>query len=368
MRNPDDADHRDRAADASRTGRRGFLAAAGASALAGLAGCSAFNLTSDEVGGRSAPTTARLVSDRPDAVYYPTHVDGMQTSGVRRANGYACALTYTAPHRFWLVSGTERTRVPIQASDGIHVMPVVWHEASGRVLTDVNPVLRFRDDDALVTSDAPWPMLAQHMGYHYGDNVVIDPGTYDVTVRVGAPAARRTGALTDAPDGATFDFTLAYSQAELDAISVRSLRNAGDRGAVEPMGMQKIATASVPAADALPGRVLGTDSVGDATIAATVVDDAVRFGGDESQAYLAVSPRTPYNRYPLPETGLRAIVAGDTYDLTETLDDELGLHYGALLDAAPDAVTVALTLPPQVARHEGYETAFLRTGSVELGD
>lgn len=348
--------------------RRRFLAGLGAGGLAGLAGCSTLNLTREDVDADSGSTSESLVPDRPDAVYYPTHVDGMRTAGVRKRRGYACALTYTTPHQFWLVTGGETTRVTARTSDDIHVMPVVWHVETGTVLTDLNPVVRFFDGDTLVTSTAPWPMLAQRMGLHYGDNVVLpgDGGTYDVTVRVGAPAAARTGALADAPEGVTFDFSLAYSQAELDAISYDYRRDAGERGAAEPMGMEAVPSGRLPAADALPGRVLGTATTGDAALVATVLDDATRFGGDGSRSYLAVSPRTPYNRYPLPMTGLRATVAGETHDLTETLDPELGHHYGVALDAAPDTADVGITVPPQVSRHEGYETAFLDMPAVTI--
>jgi hypothetical protein len=45
--------------------------------------------------------------------------------------------------------------------------------------------------------------------------------------------------------------------------------------------------------------------------------------------------------------------------LTRTLDPELGYHYGATLDVqSGDELRVTPTVQPQVARHEGYETAF----------
>jgi hypothetical protein len=54
--------------------------------------------------------------------------------------------------------------------------------------------------------------------------------------------------------------------------------------------------------------------------------------------------------------------------LAPGLDPEVGFHYGV---AAPDLtgeeeVTVEVTTPPQVARHEGYETAFFNTPTVSL--
>ncbi|GGM65234.1 hypothetical protein J2752_000326 [Halarchaeum rubridurum] len=348
-----------------RTSRRGFLAAAGAGALAGFAGCSSLNLTDEGAGDTERSTPA---VERPAAVYYPTHATGMQTSGVERSNGYACALTYTIPETFWLVTGDETAEATPTAGDELHVMPVVWDVETGQRLTDLGPMLRFADDGRVVASNAPWPMLAQRMGFHYGGNVALPGGgVYDVTVRVGAPAARHAGALA-APASATFEFSLAYSAAELDAIAYRTIEGAGERGALDPMEMRMLPSSALPAPDALPGRHLGTGRIGDAAVAATVLDDATRFGGTESDVYLAVSPRTPYNRYPLPMAGFSARVDGADYDLVETLDDDLGHHYGIALDADVARATVSLDVPPQVSRHEGYETAFLDTGHATLGE
>jgi len=58
--------------------RRDFLAGAGGLAAAGLAGCS--GLVTTEPAG--APP---VLSDRPDAVYFPTHVEGMKMAETGRA-------------------------------------------------------------------------------------------------------------------------------------------------------------------------------------------------------------------------------------------------------------------------------------------
>ncbi len=60
-----------------------------------------------------------------------------------------------------------------------------------------------------------------------------------------------------------------------------------------------------------------------------------------------------------------AVVAGS---LTPALDPELGFHYGI---SAPELmgdeqVTVAVTTPTQVVRHEGYETVFFDTPTITL--
>jgi hypothetical protein len=48
-------------------------------------------------------------------------------------------------------------------------------------------------------------------------------------------------------------------------------------------------------------------------------------------------------------------------ELLRTLDPDLGYHYGAVLESvrSGDELPITIDTPPQVARHEGYETAFL---------
>jgi len=117
-----------------------------------------------------------------------------------------------------------------------------------------------------------------------------------------------------------------------------------------------------PPIDDLPGDVLGTEQSADADITAICTDDD-RFTNEDE--YLAVCPRTPHNDVILPFMSLSVTVdreGGDTDELSlsETLDDEFGHHYGttvADLDTG-DELTVSIDTPPQVSRHDGYETAF----------
>jgi hypothetical protein len=50
------------------------------------------------------------------------------------------------------------------------------------------------------------------------------------------------------------------------------------------------------------------------------------------------------------------------------MDPALGYHYGAPIRglASADRLTLSVTTPPQVARHEGYETAFLDLSPASL--
>ncbi|GAA0654559.1 DUF7350 domain-containing protein [Salarchaeum japonicum] len=352
--------------------RRRFLAAAGVSGTVGLAGC----LDALGFGRQSSPYAPPLVEDRPDAVYYPTHVEGMKSFGTATDGPYKCALTYSYPHRFWLLTSNPddpTNKVGIRSEDSMHVMPVVWHEETGVVPPAANPSVEFAlaDGDESVPSVSPWPMLSQPMGVHFGDNVALPRnGDYTATVRVAFGSTKRTGALADAPDAAEFAFEFTYLAERVDTIAYRTLDDAGERGAVEPMQMDVPVNQLAPPAE-LPGSLVGTGTSGDADVAVVVADDAARFGGRESERYLAVSPRTPYNRFPLPlaSVSATATTGGETVHdgpLTATLDPELGYHYGAPVADAPDEVAVSFDAPPQVARHEGYETAFLDMPTVSV--
>jgi hypothetical protein len=115
----------------------------------------------------------------------------------------------------------------------------------------------------------------------------------------------------------------------------------------------------------LPGDALGRGRVDDLELVATRVT-ADRFGTDP---YLVVVAQTPYNRLVVPRARIAARADGVIDGrLTPALDPELGYHYGTPAPGLTTDVTVEATVetPPIVARHEGYETAFLTSGSVSL--
>ena len=65
--------------------------------------------------------------------------------------------------------------------------------------------------------------------------------------------------------------------------------------------------------------------------------------------------------------GVAATVDGERHRLERTLDPRLGYHYGTTVAGveSSDRLRLATETPPQVARHEGYETAF-RAGEATL--
>jgi hypothetical protein len=275
--------------------RQTFLESTGVVAASSLAGCSGLFET------RSVSATEPpLPENRPNAVYYPTHIEGMQMPGMAKQGDLTCALTYSFPHRFWLVTGQEKKKVEIQSDDSAHMMPVVWDQKTKIVPPDANPQITITQDGEQITQLSPWPMLSQLMGFHFGDNVQLPgDGTYRAEVRVGNPSTKRTGSLAEGEYGpATFSFEFDFSQQKLEEVMYEDIpsEKEGTKGAVSPMDMEKLPTTTVPKKGALPGTVRGEATSGDATFIVTTLDDASRFGSTESETYLAVSPRTPYNR------------------------------------------------------------------------
>jgi hypothetical protein len=130
------------------------------------------------------------------------------------------------------------------------------------------------------------------------------------------------------------------------------------------MEMPMMPQAYAPTRSELPGRVLGEARSGDAVFLVTHVESPP--AGIEGRTYLAASARTPYSRLVIPAMALSGTLkrGGETVfdgELQRTLDPELNYHYGAAVESVQsgDELTISVDTPPQTARHEGYETAFL---------
>ncbi|WP_255198667.1 twin-arginine translocation signal domain-containing protein [Halorarius litoreus] len=345
--------------------RRDVLRAGLAVGAAGLAGCTGL-VTTEPVG---APP---VLEDRPDAVYFPTHVEGMEMAGMGAGGEYKFALMYSYPHRFWNVNGTSVSRTDIDDADDVHLMATVWDPETKQVLPETGLSIEIEQDGELVSQEVIYPMLSQPMGFHYGANFGLQgDGTYDVTVSVGGVSTRRTGAFEGRfADPADATIELDYTQEQRDEIMYeRTPDKAGSLAAVRPMDMM-MPMGIAPTGDELPGEVVGEATTGDATLLVASLESPPQ--GAEGAGYLAVSARTPYNRMVIPAMAMEATVTRDgetVYDdtLTRTLDPDLGYHYGAGVAVEPgDEIELRVTTPPQVARHEGYETAFMQFAPVEV--
>lgn len=341
--------------------RRTYLRTAAAASLVGLgsvAGC---------LESRS-PYAPPIVSNRPDAVYVPSHFEGMAPVGMDTDGPVAGALVYSYPHRFWLVSGTDRSRVRIQPDDTLHLMLQLWDRESGIPLSGTSPRIRITDEDGVVADRVFWPMLSQRMGFHYGDNVQLDgDGPYRVEVSVPPTGDHLVGDLADRLDrGAVLEAEFDWASTNLEELAINTIEDerAGSRGALPAMTGMPGPTGLVP--ETLPGRRLGTATIDELGIGGSVVPTA----GEAAQAALVVTIKTPHNGFAMPMLGPVATVDGTRHRLQAALDPALGMHYRASLgsEAVAGPIEIRLPAPSQVARHEGYETAFMQPGTARLTD
>ena len=353
--------------------RREFLTLATGAGMASLAGCSS---VLGDLGEQRPPP---LPENRPKAVYYPSHIDGVKIAGISQQGGYTCALTYSRPQRLWIYSAGQRKKVTVKSDDSIHLMPIIWETETGVVIPYLIPQIKIRDGSETIEYFSPWPMITQPMGFHFGDNVELSgEGTYRVIIEFAGiesagPAIRRMKAFAD-NSSARFEFSFTFSQSKLDETTYRDIPQAkeGTKGAVEPMNMKGILPLQLPKVDSLPGTVLGTATSGDAVFVVTALN-AAQVGGSRNQTYLAVSARTPYNRYMVPLMSLSARLTRNgnpvfNGKLTEGLDDELHYHYGAIVPSVKpgDELKITIDATSKVSRHEGYETAFYEMPPMKL--
>jgi hypothetical protein len=368
--------------------RRDYLAAlAGASGL--LAGCAGSPDGTATPTATPTGTPAGTEGSLPDGIYVQPFRESMAMQGTASAGDLTVAFMYTTPHRFWTVTGSELSETP--RAGNIHGMAVVWDAETGRVVPETGLSLEIERDGELVSQEVIYPMLSQRMGYHYGGNFRLDgdseeqsssgtaaqPQDGEYTARVSVGAIPDAVALTGAYEGRfreprTVEIGFAFDEEQRERIGSQPLDAAGQPGAVRPMSMEMVPQATAPARDSLPGTLHGTPNSDDALLATGSLsgDAAARVDAD---SYLYVSARTRYNELVLPAMAMEATVTrgGEELfagELTRTFDPDLGYHYGAGVGPleAGDEVTLAVTVPPQVSRHEGYERAFLQMPDVTV--
>ncbi|GAA0259129.1 iron transporter [Haladaptatus pallidirubidus] len=340
-----------------------------------LAGGTALTGCLESLGFRtqSAWRDPPIVENRPDAVYYPAYMEGMEMYGMAEGGEFCFALMYSYPHRFWNVAGRSSNKVVVQSDDSLHLMLSLW-DAKTNTVVPADMQLTITKGEETVDDRAPWPMLSQTMGFHYGDNVTLDgDGSYTATIEVGSIGARRTGEYASRlEDGASATIDFDFDTEQVYDVEYRETGDKqGSRDALEPM-MEDVPAGRAPGPRELPGTVLGTESSGDADFVATIIEPSNRFT-DGNKPYLAVSPRTPYNRIVLPRMSLSAKLVRNEKtvskaSLTSALDPKLDNHYGTAVEDIQSGDTLRLTVdsPPQVARHDGYETAFMGMAPMEF--
>ena len=357
--------------------RRRLLALLAGAGTVGFAGCNQPRTAGTPTdGGTGSPPPSTPTGSGDGGVYVQSFVERMGRLGTATAGPYRVALLYTVPHRFWTVTNGQRSAVSKgEAEDGyrVHLMATVWDPETGMAIPETGLSIELERDGSLLSEEVIYPMLSQRMGVHYGGNFTLPAdGDYRARIDVGALSIRRTGAFRDRFDEpATAEIPFRFTARDRQRIGTRESPGAGDPGAVAPMDTASMGTAfplgRAPDVAAMPGTHLGTARSGDAVFEAVRLADPPA-GVDGSGPYLAVSARTPYNRFVLPAMSLSAAAGSFDGELVRTLDPDLGYHYGAAIPelAAADRLRLTVSMPPQIARHEGYERAFLSMSPMEL--
>jgi len=321
--------------------------------------------------------------DRPDAVYYPTHTEGMEMIGTQTVGDYTVGLAYSYPHRFWTVEGRDRIqKVEIRpGTDDIHLMASVW-DGETRTFVPASVTATFYEDGNETAESNLWTMLSQEMGFHHGDNMDIGgDGEYEVEVTVSPDAFERAGFEGRFEETAETTFSFEYSGARRDLIYYEvTTEGVGERRAVEPMdhGDDHDTAAEMETDEGMAEMHEEVHEHDHGHMPVFHAGDPDEDGevGDmrydvslhelDGDAYLAVTAWTPYNEFLVPYLSLSADAGGETV-LSEAVHPELGHHYGGFVDVEEgDEVRVEVETPPQVARHEGYETAFMETGGFDV--
>jgi|APHM01.1.fsa_nt_gi hypothetical protein len=364
--------------------RRDYLSALGVVTTGVVAGCAGGGTDGDETDVASQAETEdhdeeeSAVGDAPDGVYVPDHATAMTMEGMERDGDFQFSAMLSSPEVFYFIEGTEVTPSEVLDGHNVHMMASVWDPETEIALPETGLSVEVLDAaDEVVTQEVIYPMLSQRMGFHYGGNFELpEPGEYTVRVSVGGMEIERTRGFDGRfGDPASVDIPLSWGESKPEQFTDSDPANAGEPGALSPMSMGMRPTGSLPASEQMPGTVLGQSMTDGAQLLAGVVT-GTPLGGDRS--YLYVSPRTPYNRFPLPsmsiETTVQGAQSGGSERLTRRLDPEIGYHYGvSVSETAAQSLTsgeatldISPSLPPQVTRHAGYQTAFIEMDTITI--
>lgn len=122
-----------------------------------------------------------------------TSMAPMTSIGSQEWQGMDVEVAVTAPTTFTLFQGVDRQEVPAKPDDNFHLMAVLSDGESGERIPYADLWVTFTSSSGGVVFDERlWPMLSRAMGTHYGINVELpEPGTYAITLQVGAPQGAR---------------------------------------------------------------------------------------------------------------------------------------------------------------------------------
>ena len=305
--------------------------------VAGLTGC---------IGGGDGASKGTPDTTSPEGVYIPSHMDMMEMIGMQKAGRLMVSLSYTSPHEFFVVTGSRTNKTEIQDGDTMHLMAMVHDMKTGLIAPQVEPTITISKDGEELTSNQPWPMLSQSMGYHFGDNVTVSgKAAYQFDVTVNAAQSVLSDDLADVFTKETFTFESKFDPASASHLGIKKTGDkAGTAGALPPMNMDKMGIPQQPEYGEMPLQLTEPQYTDDIAVAVAAHDDPAGLG------FMGVEATVTRDG--------DEVFAGE---LTSAVNGELGHYYGAGTPPleSGDTVELKFVTPPQGARHIGYETAFL---------
>lgn len=337
-----------------------------------VAGCTSPD--SEPADGPASADGAGTTTPGGGRVFVPPHFHERRVAGTTNADGYAITLAYSVPDYYWTVDGRTTTRVTPENDDNVQLLAYVQLPDGGPVLPDVTVRATVTRDGTTVAEQTLVPTLSQRWGLFHGVNLGLGTYTeYPIELHVSEGPARLTRAYEGATDAdASTTVPLDFDRGTMDSINTTYLEAADQQGAVQPASSDALPLNRQRPPDDLPGTVAAKGRSGGATLTALALDPDQSPHAD-STPYLALLVSTPYNGFWLPRAELVATLTRNgeaLYDgpLTPTLDPEVGYHYGAAVETLEggESLAVSVSTPPQVARRQGYETAFLSMPDAEL--
>lgn len=191
-----------------------LLALIAAALLAALVLAACGGDDGDDAGAATAPppaTTAADHGDHADDADHGDHADdGDHGDDPHQMHGHMRPLVTTEqegmrvevvamePEEFTVQEGDRTIRHRPSPRDNAHLMVTLTDVKSGERIPYSSVQIALSQDGRRVLDTRLWPMMSQHVGMHYGENVALPAaGRFDAVVTVGAPEVARHREVAD---------------------------------------------------------------------------------------------------------------------------------------------------------------------------
>lgn len=133
----------------------------------------------------------------------------METLATKLHDGMRIEVVSMGPETFTVEEGDRTIVHRPSPDDNVHLMVTLADERTGERIPYSSVQIALSKDGRRVVDTRLWPMISQHVGMHYGENLSLpESGRYEAVLTVGAPAVARHEELADKwtrPVKITFD-------------------------------------------------------------------------------------------------------------------------------------------------------------------